>query len=173
MGLDPISGAMLGLSGFKAYQQYKAGGEAQEAYDAQADEIMRENAYAERMGLEQQHDLTVEGNEAVSQVRSAAGGKGIRVGGSVVTLTQSIRDKVARRKALVNADVQEGARRSGVVADKYRKAGRSAKKASGLQAFDSLLTGGLMAYNHLHGKGLSGRDMLFGNRKPTYGQLRY
>jgi hypothetical protein len=156
MALDPISMGVLGLSGFQAYQQHKAGEEAQAAYNAQANEMVRQANYAAREGLEQQHEMTVEARKEVGHLRSRAGGSGLRVGGSVATMTQAVARRLARRKALVNMDVQEGYRRTGVIADQYRKAGRSARSASNRAAFGSLLTGGLATYRYLKDRGKLG-----------------
>lgn len=148
MGMDPITLGILGVSGFNAFQQYKAGGEAQEAYDEQAAEINRQTAYQQRMALEEMKEVGREGRAAESQAIAAAGKSGLRVGGSVVTLAQSIQQKVERRKALIGMQFNEEARRAAFEAHRYRQMGRSAKKAAGFQAFGSLLTGGLNAWGY-------------------------
>jgi hypothetical protein len=163
MSMDPISYAYMGLSGFKAYEQYEAGKEAQAAYEGQAAEIERQTAYAQRMALEEQKQLTREGSAQQSQVRAAAGGSGLRVGGSVATLSQSIANQISRRKSLVAMQFNEQARQNAFTAGQYRKAGRQAKKSAGWQAVGSLLTGGLATYRHMDEKGLS----LFGRGKSS------
>ena len=144
MGFDPISMGMVGLSGFQAYQQYEAGKEAQAAYNEQAAEIGRQTAYQQRSALEEQKDLNREARSAESRVVAAAGKSGLAVGGSAVTLTQAIRAKVERRKAMIGMQFNEQARRGAFEADQLRKAGRRVKRAAGLEAANSLLTGGLM-----------------------------
>lgn len=153
MGLDPISLAMMGTQTFKAYQQYEAGKEAKETYDAQAVEFERQTAYAQRMGLEEQKDLTRQGRSERSRARAAAGKSGVRVGGSVSTLTDSINRAVSRRKAMVGFQFDEKARRNTYQAGQYRKAGRTAKKAAGIEAVGSLLTGGAMVAKHQYDTG--------------------
>lgn len=142
MGMDPISWGMMGVSGFNAYQQYQAGNEAQQAYNESAAEVGRQTAYQQRMALEEMKELTREGRSAESSAVASAGKSGLRVN-SAVTLTQAIAAKVERRKALIGMQFNEQARRGAFQIDQYRKAGRSAKKASTIQAGSSLLTGGL------------------------------
>jgi hypothetical protein len=147
MGMDPISIAMLAASGFQAYQSYEAGKESQAAYNESAAEISRQTAYQQRMALEEMKEVGREGRSAESQAVAAAGKSGLRVAGSVVTLTQAIAQKVERRKAMIGFQFNEEARRGAFQVDQYRKAGRAAKKAGGIEAFGSLLTGGLQVAN--------------------------
>jgi len=134
---------MLGVSGFNAYQKYEAGREAQDAYRQEAAELGRQTAYSQRKALEEQKELNREGRSAESRAVAAAGKSGLRVGGSVVTLTQAIAAKVERRKALIGFQFNEEARRSAFTAGQYLQAGKSARKAATIGAFGSLLTGGL------------------------------
>ena len=143
MGMDPISLGILGTSGFSAYQQYEAGREAQAEYEASAAEVGRQTAYQQRMALEEMKEIGREGQAAQSQARAAAGKSGLRVGGSVVTLSQAIAAKVERRKALVGMQFNEQARQSAFEIDRLRRTGRKAKKAGGIEAVGSLLTGGI------------------------------
>lgn len=143
MGMDPISIAMLAQSGFSAYQNYRAGDEAKQAYDEQAAEIGRQTAYGQRMALEEMKDLNDEGRARRGQIAAAAGKSGLRVAGSAATLSQAIAAKVERRKALVGFQANEMARQGAFQADQYHSAGRAAKKASRIEAVGSLLTGGL------------------------------
>jgi hypothetical protein len=143
MGFDPISIGTAASSGFGAYQNYRAGQDAKAVYNAQAKEIERQTAYAQRMALEQMKDLSREGRAAQSQAKAAAGKSGVRVAGSVKTLSQAIADKVERRKALIGMETNEMARRGQVEAGELRKAGRRVAKARTIKAFDSLLTGGI------------------------------
>jgi len=143
MGMDPISLGMVGLSGFKAYQQYEAGNEAKQVYYNQAGEIAQQTAYAQRMALEEMKDINREGGAAQSQAVAAAGKSGLRVAGSVQTLSQAISAKVERQKALVGMKFGEMARQNAFQIDQYRTTGRRMKKASQIEAFGSLLTGGM------------------------------
>ena len=143
MGMDPISLGILGTSGFSASQQYEAGQEAQAEYEASAAEVGRQTAYQQRMALEEMKEIGREGSSAQSAARAAAGKSGLRVAGSVTTLSQAIARKVERRKALIGFQFGETARQSAYEIDQLRRAGRRAKKAGGIKAFESLLTGGL------------------------------
>lgn len=146
--------AIMGLSGFQAYEQYKAGNEAKRSYDEIAAEELRAGRAAQQIGLAQQIELAEEGASAIGQARAAASKSGLRVGGSVLTLTQRIANKVARRKLLVGLETAEQMRAHSVRADQYRSAGRSAKSAGGRQAVMSLLTGGLAAGSYMYQTGM-------------------
>ena len=148
MGMDPITLAMLGTSAFSAYQQYEAGVEAKQSYYDEAAEVKRRSAYGQRMALEEMKEVGAEGRSAESKAVASAGGSGLRAGGSVMTLAQSIQRDVARRKALIGFQSGEETRRSLWEAGRLREAGRAAKKAAGYQAFGSLLTGGLQAWGY-------------------------
>jgi len=145
---DLIPMGIMGVRGFQAYQQYEAGKEAKQAYYEEATELARQTAYTQRMALEEQREINREGRTAEGKAISAAAGRGLRVGGSVVTLAQAIQAKVERRKALVGMQFQEEARRNAFRIGQYHRAGRSAKKAGGYQAVESLLTGGLEAWDY-------------------------
>ncbi len=142
MAIDPISAGTVALSGFKAFQQYEAGKEAQAAYNEQAAEIERRMAGRQLFGLEQQKELGREGRSATSRVRAGAGGKGVTAGGSVSTQEGKIKAEVARRQSLIGTRFEEEARQGRFRIDQFRSAGRDVAKAAGLQAFASLLTGG-------------------------------
>ncbi|NIQ95645.1 MAG: hypothetical protein GWN87_16655 [Desulfuromonadales bacterium] len=109
----------------------------------QAREVETQTAYQQRMALEEMKELDREGRAAEGHVRAAAGGKGLRVGGSVATVQSRIRAKVARRKALMAFEFNEQARRSKFEAGRLRYAGGQARQAGEIGAFGSLLTGGL------------------------------
>ena len=163
MGMDPISAGIIGLSALKADQQYEAGKEAKEAYEGQAAELGRQTAYQQRMALEEMKEVGREGRSAESSAVAAAGKSGLRVAGSVTTLTQAIAAKVERRKALIGMQFNEQARQSAFQIDQYRKAGRSAKKTASIEAAGSLLTGGLMLAQRKEDTG----HWLFRNKKKT------
>lgn len=143
MAIDPISFGMLGVSGFSALNSYAAGAEAKRSYEQQAAEVERQTAYAQRLALEEQKEIAREGRSAESKAVASAGASGLRTGGSVVTLTQAINAKVERRKAMVGMQFNEEARRNAFTASQYRTAGANAKRAGTVEAFGSLLTGGL------------------------------
>lgn len=153
MAMDPITIGMLGVSGFQAYQSYEAGKESQQAYNESAAEIGRQTAYQQRIALEEMKEIGREGRSAESQAVAAGGKSGLRVGGSVVTLTQAIARKVERRKAMIGMQFNEEARRAAFQMNQYRKAGRAAKKAGGIEAFGTLLTGGLKLAKRKEGLG--------------------
>lgn len=143
MGFDPISFGRVATSGFSAYQQYQAGQEAKAEYEASAAEVGRQTAYQQRMALEEMKEINREGSSAQSSARAAAGKSGLRVAGSVATLSQAIAAKVERRKALVGFQFNEQARQSAFEVDRLRRAGRREAKAGSIRAVGSLLTGGL------------------------------
>jgi len=152
MGFDPLSIAMMGVSGFKAYQSFEAGKEAKASYYEAADEELRQASFEQQMGMEKMHDLTVEEGRQRGRAKSTAAGKGLRVAGSVSTLTDAISGDIRRRKFLLSKEISEGMRRSKYTAGQYRKAGRSAKKASIWEGAGSLLTGGVMVGKRLYGR---------------------
>lgn len=164
MGMDPLTIAMLGASGFNAYQQYKAGSEAKQTYYDEAAEVRRQSAYGQRMAIEEMKEIGAEGRTAESKAIAEAGGSGLRVGGSVMTLAQSIQRKVAQRKALIGFQSGEETRRSLWEAGRLRQAGRTAKKTAGLQAFNSLLTGGIEAWKYQSKLGGSGSSAFKGSK---------
>jgi hypothetical protein len=88
-------------------------------------------------------ELSREARAAEGHVRATAGGKGVRVGGSVVSVQSAIRQKVARRKAMIGFQFSEQARRGQFQAGQLRYAGKQARRAGTVEAFGSLLTGGL------------------------------
>jgi len=168
MGLDPISVGLLGVSGWKAVEQYGAGKEAEKAYKAQAAEMGRQNAYTERRATDEMRELDREGRTAQGQVRAGAGKSGLRAAGSVVTLTKAIAAKVARRKNLVAGEATETIRQRNFMADQYRRAGRSARRAGRTEAFGSLLTGGLAFAQRREGLGRKGTGLFYEKKTPVY-----
>lgn len=142
MGMDPVSVGLLAASGFEAYQGYQGGKEAEAAYKAQAAEIKQQTAFEQRRALEEVKDIAREGRSAESKAIATAGGSGLRVGGSVATLADRIRAKVARQSAMVAFESSERTRRGSFLASQYRYAGKSAGRAANVGAFQSLLTGG-------------------------------
>ena len=170
MGLDPLSMGMIGVSGFQAYQSFKAGSEAKASYYEAANEELRQASFEQQMGMEKLHDLAVEEGRQVGGAKSAAAGKGLRVAGSVATLTDAISGNIRRRKFLLGREISEGMRRRMVTAGQYRKAGRTAKKAADLEGFGSLLTGGVMVAKRLYrqGKKLTWNQQKAAMDKPDY-----
>jgi uncharacterized protein (DUF1330 family) len=148
--------ALAGAAAFDAYQKYQGGKEAEAAYKAQAEEIKQQTAFEQRRALEEVKDIAREGRSAESKAIATAGGSGLRVGGSVATLADRIRAKVARQSAMVAFESSERARRGTFLASQYRYAGKSARRAANVGAFGSLLTGGLDVANYQKkwGKGL-------------------
>lgn len=165
MAIDAISAGTLGLSLFKGYQEYEAGKEAQAAYNESAAEIGRRTAFGRRLALTEQQELGREGRSATSRVRAAAGGAGIRVGGSVATRADSIAAEVARRQALIGTRFEEEARQGRFRIDQLRSAGRGVRKAAGLQAFGSLLTGGARLARRKQRLGTTTAGLFFKNRR--------
>jgi hypothetical protein len=159
MGMDPISIAMLATTAYQGYQSYEAGKESQAAYNESAAEITRQTAYQQRMALEEMKEVGREGRSAESQAVAAAGKSGLRVAGSVTTLTQAIAQKVERRKAMISFQFGEEARRGAFEVDRLRGMGRAAKKAGGIEAFGSLLTGGLQVAKRKEGLGTNWRGL--------------
>jgi hypothetical protein len=133
----------LAASGLGAYSSWQGGREAEQAHEMQAREVEAQTAYQQRMMLEEMKELDREGREAEGHVRATAGGKGIRVGGSVATVQSNIRRKVARRKAIMGFQFSEQSRRGRFEAGRLRYAGSQARQAGEIGAFGSLLTGGL------------------------------
>ena len=170
MGFDPLSIAMMGVSGFKAYQSFEAGKEAKASYYEAADEELRQASFEQQMGMEKMHDLTVEEGRQRGRAKSTAAGKGLRVAGSVSTLTDAISGDIRRRKFLLSKEISEGMRRSTYAAGKIRQAGRTAKKAFDLEGFGSLLTGGAMVAKRLYrqGKKLTWNQQKAAMDKPDY-----
>ena len=143
MAVDPISVGYLAASGLGAYSSWQGGREAEAAYEASAREVETQTAYQQRMAIEEMKELDREARQAEGHVRATTGGKGIRVGGSVATVQSNIRRKVARRKALMAFQFNEQARRGRFEAGRLRYAGKQAKRAGQVEAFGSLLTGGM------------------------------
>lgn len=143
MSADPITFGMAGLSVFNAGQSYAAGKEQQAQYAAQSAEIGMETAYAQRLALEQMKQLNQEGRTLQGEVVARAGKSGLRVGGSVSTLSQAIARKIEQRKAMLGFEFNETARRNRFEQEQLRIAGKKARRAGTIGAFGSLLTGGL------------------------------
>jgi hypothetical protein len=143
MAVDPISAGYLAASSLGAYSSWQGGREAEQAYEASAREVETQTAYQQRMALEEMKEMDREAREAEGHVRATAGGKGLRVGGSVATVQSNIRRKVAKRKAMMAFEFNEQARRSRFEAGRLRYAGSQARQAGEIGAFGSLLTGGI------------------------------
>ena len=143
MAIDPVSFGMLFSTGLEAWQHYEAGEAAEAMYEAERAEVGNRTAYAQRMALEKQRDIAREGRSAASRLRASAGKSGLAVGGSVVTLSQSIARKVERQKALVALEFNETARRGKYLQDKLKYRGKVAKYESKVGIYESLLTGGV------------------------------
>lgn len=163
MSFDALSFGMLGTSVMEAGLSYGAGREAQATYNAQARELQMQTAYQQRTALEQMKDLNEEAQSAQSKAIAAAGGSGLRVAGSVATISQNISRTLARRKALIGLQFNEQARENQFQADLYRWQGKRAKRAGAIEAFGSLLTGGLKLAKRKEKMGFgSWRETFFG-----------
>lgn len=143
MAPDATSWGTLIGSGFKAYNQYEAGKEAEAVYKSEAVEVANQTAYEQRMALEEMKELDRQGRSQASAAIAAGGKSGLAVGGSIVTLSQSISAKVDRKKAMTALEFNERARRGAFEMEKLRYKGRSYRLAGTTEAWGSLLTGGL------------------------------
>lgn len=167
MGIDVTSWAMATTSAFSAWQQYEAGQAANEAYKAQAAELKARTAYEQRLALEEMKEMHREGRTAEGQVIAATAKSGLRVGGSAVTLTQAIRQKVERRKAVRSFQFQEAARQYGAEAAMLRYMGERAKFAGTVQAGRSLLSGFISLAERKEQLGRSWGGLFFPPKAPT------
>ncbi|MFH0826094.1 MAG: hypothetical protein V2B18_25365 [Pseudomonadota bacterium] len=132
---------MLAGSGTQAWAAYEGGQAAQEMYNLQAKEALAQTVYEQRLALESMKDLDVQQRSAEHAAVAQAGKSGLRVGGSTVTLTQSIARTVQRRKGLINLQFQESKRRNRTQAAMYQYLGRQEALLGKMGAAQSLLTG--------------------------------
>jgi len=173
MGFDPLTMGMIGLSGYQAYQSFKAGSEAKSSYYEMANEELRQGAFSQRMGMERMHELAVEEGRQIGSVKASAAGKGLRVAGSVATLTSAISGDIRRRKFLLSMEISEEMRRRRFAYGQYRRAGRTAKKAADIRGFGSLLTGGYLVGKRLYGQGKLGGGLTWNQQKAAMDRPDY
>lgn len=158
MAFDPYSAGILALTGYKSYQERKAGEEVKSLYDTYAAEEIRQAGVAERIGQERQRELIEAEGEQIGAAKAAVAGKGLRVAGSASTLTANIQRKIARRKALIGFETSEQMRGHYFQAGQYAKRGRAEARAGKQASYYSLLAGGLTVGKHLWQKGKTPED---------------
>lgn len=155
--------AMMGIGGgFSAYSSYRGGKAADEYYKEEAAEKIRQAEFVGKLALEEQRDVLEEGQQAKGHIRATAGGKGLRVAGSVKGQVNAVSNIVARRIARINMIASERGRSLAAQARSLRKTGRIYRKASKYEVAEGLLGAGLATGSLLYKSG-------FFNKKKTTG----
>lgn len=168
MAGDALSAGMLALSGYQAYTEYQAGDAAKEAYDRAAAETRRQAQYEQRAAALEAKQIDREARAQESALRAAAGGKGLRVAGSVATQTNRVLTDAERRKATLSYRISEALRRSDVQATDLERRGHEARTASRINAAGSLLTGFYNVDRRRERRGMGYGELLFGKRGKSY-----
>lgn len=156
--------AMMGAgAGLEAYSSYRGGKAAEDYYKDEAAEKIRQRQFVQQLALEEQFDVIEQGEAQKGRVRASAGGKGLRVAGSVKRQVGAVSNIVARRIGRINMIASERGRVLTAQAESLRKTGRIYRKASKYEVAGGLLGAGLATGSLLQQSGML--DKWLGNKK--------
>jgi hypothetical protein len=146
--------AMMGIGGgLSAYSSYRGGKAAEDYYKEEAAEKIRQAEFANKLALEEQKDVLEEGQARKGHIRATAGGKGLRVAGSVKGQVNAVSNIVARRISRINMIASERGRVLAAQARSLRKTGKIYRKASKYEVAEGLLGAGLATGSLLYQSG--------------------
>lgn len=120
--------------------QIKSGEQAKEDYYEYAETFRRRAGVTQQLSLEKLRDIERAKGEEIGHIRARAGKSGLRVAGSVQTLSQKVSESYERQKLQTGTAAVEEMRGLMDTYAYYRKLGRRAKKAGYWGAGESILS---------------------------------
>lgn len=157
-----LMAGQVGTQVMAGIEKYKAGRKEHELYGRRAFELERGARITEELGIEKQRAIERRKRAEVGHIRSAAAGKGLRVAGSVQTLSQRVAEDFERDKLFTGIETTERARglrfQAGVLRKQARRAKRQGYYGAGTSLLQAGTTFGQYGYEHdwFRGTGSSG-----------------
>lgn len=151
-----IVGAMAAGGGMEAYGSIRGGQKAKKEAARAAFEAERRAEVARYQGFERQRELERDKQRAVGRVKGAAAKGGLRVSGSVKTLSERVAEDFERRKLFIGTETSEQVSALYGKAHDLRSQGRRSKKAGYWGAGKSLLSTGVSIGEFGYERGLWG-----------------